>query len=930
MINYGSDEDVAQLIAHKIGAYPDITPHNVKGMIMRVLSMMGHRPQDLDYVVDRVKAILTGDGKMNENTVNELSLAQMDDETIHTDSNEDAALYLRSQMQKYQPINMARAIKLVHRKYDGEKSQEDIHDILSRFVKYLKLDGKFITSSVVETKNGDALAAKAEDKKHQTEIERQRRHEEEMDKEKKIHQAASRNIRGDSVTVEEASKHRKIMNDHFKRARALLYGFPTATQDDCDHDADESNTTTIMSAGETAMGEAEEIESTDGADGTISQDGDELTEASGDEQTANIVVDLDGMPTNVDVTFIHSPEADDPIHVISMVRSDNGDPVDMASLSAVEQYQVHSGCFQATQEEVDECDVPMIESDQTGKFHFNTTVSTSEEDDIPVIINYDVDQDDAGVYAVIQTVIRKDDGQDIKSQINPADMESIEDDCYRDYQEYAKDHNDDMKISRHLGNMGEDMRPTDTPGAITDERAARKVAREIMGMPNLTLAVVEKWTSKLVGKMGKSQDDVEKIAKMAFDELAKVGLAIKEADETVTSKVLDETKDKMQKASLELPIDEHGTIGDVDVTVSYKVNDDSPEGLNIDIFKVVRDDTQEDVTTKITPHQQEVLMYVCSHAATQMEDDDHLGDIEYLDKREKDYMDAASKNALTKGTYKTFGKVFQTYVFDNDDDANAFMSEHSGWGVIGVEDDGKVHVAKKGDVGVEESASADGVLSMTDTDFKPYFADAAHYQEFCDTDGDTDPELMCDLANEVLKKYKVPLTVVDVDFDESDGTFIWKVIDEGINESMLSEWHGPSTLDTVIYRDGPKDEWDESEEQEIPVTVTYTFYQGSPVHSASIDDTRSYVEIDKVIQDDTKENILNKLSRDEYDRIYHECMADADSDLDENCDGTEGPVVRVPRDQQKSLEDEIEVGGRNGPEQQAAYIKRMKALAGLK
>ncbi len=716
MIDYGSDDDIAKLIAHKLGANPDITHQNIKGLVMRVLSMMKHRPADVDAMVKRVSDILSSQGKMNESVVDEMSIADIEDETIHADANEQAALALREFMHKYQPINMGRASTLVHRKYDGVKSLPDIHDILLRFVNYLKMDGKFVGNPVVEAPvDTHALAASAERDEREQFLQRQRRQAEQMNNDKKIHQAASRNIRGDSITVAEASKHREIMNAHFKRARQMLYGFPTATQDDGDHDADDSSTTTVMSSGETdeCMDEAEEVESTDGTDGTISQDGDELTEepaVDATRQTLITTLPVNGEVAHVTVSYIYTPDNDDsPIDILQIKRTDNGQDVPLAQLSAVDSYNIASKCFHAYHDEPDVTeDAPMTEAGLNGAHDLKTQVSTPEEDDIEVVVNYDVEEDDDGGYAVIRSIKRVDNQQDIKDQVDKTELPELEDKCMHDYSAWAKDENDQNKIDNHIwrksnesADLDEDMRPVDAP--ISDERAARKVAREIMGLPNLTYARVELMVSKMINQIGKTTDDIEKIAKLAFNELTKVGLAVKESMDEATT--LDESKHKTRNATLELPVDDPDyDTDDVDVTVSYNFDkgngtygNNDPDGMAVDIYKVVRDDTGEDITTQITPEQQQILMQGCAEegdsddrdpdAMRDREMDESDDDQAYLDKRVTDYFDAAGRG-LTKGTYQTWGKTFQTYTFPNDAAANAFMEENSGWGVIGVDDDG--------------------------------------------------------------------------------------------------------------------------------------------------------------------------------------------------------------------------------------------------
>lgn len=838
MIDYGSEDDIAKLIAHKLGSYPDLTHNNIQGFVLRVLAMMAHRPADVHVMVKKVSDILAAQGKMNESILDELSIADIEDETIHSDKNEQSALELRSTMQKYQPINMARASKLVSRKYEGEKSLPDIHDTLMRFVKYLKLDGKFVNDSIEETPvDTHAMASSAVRSERDKNLQRQRRQAEEMNKEKKIHQVASRNIRGDSVTVAEASKHREIMDAHFKRAREMLYGFPTATKD-------ESSTTTVMSSGPTCeMMEDEELESSNGADGQISQDGDTMTEepaSSATQYTLQSVLHIDGKTENVEVLYAYAPDnAESPVEILKIKQVSTNQEIAPDTLSAVDHYNLVSQCFHAYH---DEPEAPMTEGDVHGAHNLSTIVSTPDEDEINVVVNYDMEEDDDGGYVVIRSIKRVDDQSDIMMQVDKLDLADVEEECYQDYMAWAQEENDQQQIDNHIWNKAnesldieEDMRPP--TGPISDERAARKVILRIMGLPNLTYARVELWVSKLLAEIGKTETDIENVARLAYNEMRKVGMAVREsADDGET---IDEAMSvKTRNATLTLPIDDPDyETDDVDVTVSYNFDGgngrggNDPDGMSVEIFKVVRDDTQEDITTQITTEQLTMLMQGCADAgdfddrdpdAMREGDDDQA----YLDQRESDYA-ADAGPGLTKGTYMSWGKKFNTYVFDNDAAANNFMEENSGWGVIGVDADGKVHVAKMEDTGMEEGASNVGATrTMKDVDFKPYFSDPQAYDEFVATDGDTDPEVMVDLANDVLHNHGVPLEIVDIDFNDGTGEFEWKVRDRSVDES-------------------------------------------------------------------------------------------------------EG-VIKVPRDEQRSLENEIEVGGIDGPKQQRAYIARMKALAGLK
>ena len=83
---------------------------------------------------------------------------------------------------------------------------------------------------------------------------------------------------GDPNNVMEASKHRQIMDDHFKRARAYLYGFPTATKDEEKVKDDAGSTTTVMPAVEADVVEDGQIGSV--ADGKIAYDDEPMEESA--------------------------------------------------------------------------------------------------------------------------------------------------------------------------------------------------------------------------------------------------------------------------------------------------------------------------------------------------------------------------------------------------------------------------------------------------------------------------------------------------------------------------------------------------------------------------------------------------------------------------------------------------------------------------
>ncbi|MEJ7804384.1 MAG: hypothetical protein WKG03_00465 [Telluria sp.] len=56
---------------------------------------------------------------------------------------------------------------------------------------------------------------------------------------------------------------------------------------------------------------------------------------------------------------------------------------------------------------------------------------------------------------------------------------------------------------------------------------------------------------------------------------------------------------------------------------------------------------------------------------------------------------------VPNGAFIVYGRKFKTVTFQTDDEANAFMGEHTRWGVIGVAKDGAVHVANCDDKGTQ-------------------------------------------------------------------------------------------------------------------------------------------------------------------------------------------------------------------------------------
>jgi hypothetical protein len=549
--------------------------------------------------------------------------------------------------------------------------------------------------------------------------------------------------------------------------------------------------------GDVDVAETKVEQSTDGTDGDISQDDDELTESSESAETCtmNSEIEIDGeSAVPVQVTYTFDAEDDDfPVDLLSITRTDTQTEVDINSLSPEIVHSLMFACVHDynSAKSVDECDYDMNEAagEKKGDHSIETVVSTADEDEIPVLVWYSM-EDYGNVEAVAKAIIRDDNGEDILSQLSPEELKSVEEECHDAYDKWAKEENDEMAINAYMGNR------------------------------------MESFTSR----------------RKSLTESAKI-----------------------HTLSLELPIDDiHDPVGDVDVTVSYdyeytKTTFDEPGGTMIDIKRVVRDDTGEDITASLNTAQIEELRSALADIGDRATDDsthdpyqewkdstldedqeDDLSADAYLDKRVADYARDAGPG-LTKGTYVAYGKTFDTYVFDTQDAANAFMEENSGWSYIGEDKDGKYHVAKDDDTGEVEECMM-----------------------------------------------------------ESDATWL---DDAGLMDAVFKgddHMHTEFLEDTSDYiRDG--EDYGSQEEAEVDLTqYANKFLEQNDIHSVK------FTGVDMSNPSDYKWQVQNTgIQEDEH-------------------------VIKIPRDQQKSLENEIDVGGRNGPEQQQAYLSRMKALAGLK
>jgi hypothetical protein len=274
-------------------------------------------------------------------------------------------------------------------------------------------------------------------------------------------------------------------------------------------------------------------------------------------------------------------------------------------------------------------------------------------------------------------------------------------------------------------------------------------------------------------------------------------------------------------------------------------------------------------------------------------DDDSLSDQDYLDKREADYMADAGTN-LVKGEYVKYGHKFETYVFDDIDVANEFMRENSGWGAIGDDAEGKYHIARLDDEGTPVGQMEESMLDEGDADAgREYYLD--------DT---TQEDAFFGVFDAVRDGHVDMPDVLDTDMDSYESMSHYAT-------SILATIHmaGGDTFD--------EQEWSAyvfSKDGQFFILFDQDFNDGPWVESLSA----------------TSEGELFALLDKANDAVpVDEDGEDEDEDEDE-VDEAQEAVIQIPRDQDKSFKDEVLVGGTDGPEQDMNYIKRLKALAGLK
>jgi hypothetical protein len=78
-------------------------------------------------------------------------------------------------------------------------------------------------------------------------------------------------------------------------------------------------------------------------------------------------------------------------------------------------------------------------------------------------------------------------------------------------------------------------------------------------------------------------------------------------------------------------------------------------------------------------------------------------------------MDVVNNPETPRSSFNVRGRNFNTQTFTNDNDANAFMMKNPGWGVIGEDPDGTIHVARMDDKGTNNfQGNQDDVFGRVD------------------------------------------------------------------------------------------------------------------------------------------------------------------------------------------------------------------------
>lgn len=150
---------------------------------------------------------------------------------------------------------------------------------------------------------------------------------------------------------------------------------------------------------------------------------------------------------------------------------------------------------------------------------------------------------------------------------------------------------------------------------------------------------------------------------------------------------------------------------------------------------------------------------------------------------------------IEEDTYRTMGREFETKTFDNERDAQDFIAQNPGWGIIGVEDD-VVHVAKMSDTGevYMEDISSNRVKQKAINDFMSGM-----------TDNTMTGDEMVDELLLYMEDMGFPITKEDAEravYTEFPDAFPHGFTPRDISESALMEfqsWSIPRSLADAVW-----------------------------------------------------------------------------------------------------------------------------------
>ena len=231
----------------------------------------------------------------------------------------------------------------------------------------------------------------------------------------------------------------------------------------------------------------------------------------------------------------------------------------------------------------------------------------------------------------------------------------------------TEDESENSVADGKIAYEGEPMEE-DAPLPMSDALAAEKIADKLMGIPDLTFNKIQQLVPQYLEMVRKSPTDAKYLSVLVFDRLQDMELAEANND-GMDPEMQGLTAYRNGVSHSECPFD---------------------EDFEFDAYEGWMRGWRVGATQAGAP---------VDLSLNETGDEDDLSDDAYLDKRVADYMADVAATAPEKGEYVSYGMKFETYVFDDIDVANEFMSENPGWGAIGETPDGKYHIARLDDEG---------------------------------------------------------------------------------------------------------------------------------------------------------------------------------------------------------------------------------------